>query len=193
MNRDKTDIPVRDDRPEEEAEVKIEQPRENNRPETEQPDEVTDWQAEADKYRDLYLRTKAETENMKRRLEKEKTDFIKFANESLIKDILPVVDNLERALKHSESSSNGDQGISEGVRLTYEGLKNALEKFGVKPVEAMGEPFDPNFHEAMMQRDDPEVEANTVLEEIQKGYLLHDRLIRPSMVVVSRKPADDGE
>jgi molecular chaperone GrpE len=132
-------------------------------------------------------------ENIKKRLEREKTGLVKFANENLVKDLLPVLDNLERALVHGNEARNNQEALLEGVRLTYEGLLNVLEKFGVTPVKALGERFDPNFHEAVMQKDDPDVEDNSVIEEVQKGYLLHDRLIRPSMVVVSRKPAAVNE
>lgn len=154
-------------------------------------EEEIDWRAEAEKNRDLLLRTQADAENMKKRLEREKADFLKFANENLIKDLLPVLDNLERALGYADKDVVDQEGVLEGVRLTYEGLRNVLEKFGVTPVSALGEHFDPNFHEAVMQKEDPDVEGNTILEEIQKGYLLNDRLIRPSMVVVSRAPAGD--
>ncbi len=157
----------------------------------EQIEEEIDWQAEAEKNRDLLLRNQADTENMKKRLEREKADFLKFANENLIKDLLPVLDNLERALGYADKDIVDQEGVLEGVRLTYEGLRNVLEKFGVTPVSALGEHFDPNYHEAVMQKEDPDVEGNTILEEIQKGYLLNDRLIRPSMVVVSRVPAGD--
>jgi molecular chaperone GrpE len=92
-------------------------------------------------------------------------------------------------LAHGSEVGNNQEALIEGVRLTSEGLFSVLEKFGLKPVSALGQRFDPNFHEAVMQRDNPDVEDNSVLEEVQRGYLLHDRLIRPSMVVVSRKPA----
>ena len=154
-----------------------------------------DWQAEAENYRDLCLRTQAEMENMKKRLEKEKSDFVKFANESMIKDLLGVLDNLERALTHAEQNreqaSDQASGLLEGVRMTYDGFWQALRKHGVKPVSAAGEKFDPRYHQAVMQREDAEAESGTVLEEIQKGYILHERLIRPSMVVVSQRPAGE--
>jgi molecular chaperone GrpE len=132
-------------------------------------------------------------ENMTKRQEREKADFLKFANENLIKALLPVLDNLERALVHASGEGKGE-ALAEGVRLTLEGLLGALEKFGLAPVNAAGEPFDPNFHEAVMQKEDPDVENNTVLEVVQKGYTLNDRLIRPAMVIVSRRPAEnDGD
>lgn len=150
-------------------------------------EKCVDWEAEAKKNLDLFLRTQAEMENMKKRLEREKNDFVKFANESLIKDLLPVLDNLERALEHAENNCAGEKGFLDGVKLTYEGLKSVLEKNGVKQICSAGEAFDPTYHEAVMQQENQDVDSNTVLAEIQKGYLLNERLIRPAMVIVSKK------
>ncbi|MFH1139530.1 MAG: nucleotide exchange factor GrpE [Pseudomonadota bacterium] len=154
-------------------------------------EEEKDWRNEADKFRDLYLRSQAEMENMKRRLEREKTDFFKYANHSLVKDLLPVLDNLERAVGHACSSGGAGDGLAEGIQLTIDGFRNVMERFGVKSISAVGEKFDPNFHEAVMQRESSEVEENTILEEVQKGYILNDRLVRPTMVIVSRRPAGE--
>jgi molecular chaperone GrpE len=107
--------------------------------------------------------------------------------------LLSVLDNLERALTHGDEARSSQDALVEGVRLTYEGLLSVLEKYGVTPISALGQRFDPNFHEAVMQKEDPNLENSSILEEMQKGYLLHDRLIRPSMVVVSRKPAAVNE
>lgn len=167
----------------------IEDPQEVEAEELEQPvEDEADWKVEAEKSRDLLLRAQADMENVKKRLEREKTEFLKFANENLIKDLLPVLDNLERALNHAREEGSDANGIAEGVQLTMDGFKNVLEKFGVAPIKAKGERFDPNYHEAVMQQESPDGEENVVLEEVQKGYLLNDRLIRPTMVVVSRKP-----
>lgn len=157
------------------------------------PEEQTDWEAEAREKQDLYLRAQADMDNMRKRLQREKVEFIKFANEHMMKDLLSVLDNLERALDHANADGVDPTSILEGVRLTYDGFMNVLEKFGVKPVTALGERFDPKLHEAVMQREDPDVEENTVVEEVQKGYIMNDRLIRPSMVVVSRRPPDEVE
>lgn len=175
-----------DDLKEETVEEHI--PGDEAEPESEAPPEEVDWRLEAEKNLDRFLRTQADMENMKKRLEREKADFVKFANEGLLKDLLPVLDNLERASKHADSTSGG-QGLEEGLQLTIDGFVNVFNKFGVKAVSALGERFDPNFHEAVMQREDPDLDDNTVLEVIQKGYLLNDRLLRPSMVVVSKRPA----
>lgn len=136
-------------------------------------------------YYDLYLRSQAEMENIKKRARKEKEDWIKFANETLIKEILPVMDNLEMAISHS-NDDNSLHALREGVELTLKGLKDSLAKSGLEEVKAQGEPFDPCFHEAVSELVDDNVKPGTVIHELQKGYILNQRLIRPSMVVVSR-------
>jgi len=135
---------------------------------------------------DRFLRLSAEFENFKKRMEKEKNDAYKFGTESLIKELLPVLDNLERAIDHGEAKD--PQGLLEGVDLTLKGLLTLLEKIGVSPVDASGKEFDPNLHEAVMVQEDAHHPAGTVLTQLQKGYTLHSRLIRPAMVVVSKRP-----
>jgi molecular chaperone GrpE len=146
-------------------------------------------QAEAKSNYDRLLRLTAEFENYKKRMEREMEGFRKFANESLIKEILPVVDNLERALD-IEYQKNEDalEGLREGVEMTLRGLLDTLEKFGVVPLEALGKPFDPNFHQAVSQEETDKYPDNTVSRELQKGYMLRDRLVRAPMVVVSKCP-----
>ena len=134
---------------------------------------------------DLYLRSQADIENIKKRFQKEKLDLIKFANESLIKQLVTVIDNLDKAIAHAHDG-NSVEGLKEGVELTSKGLMDILSKAGLEEVKAKGEPFDPNFHEAMFEREDDSVKPGTVLEELQKGYTLNDRLIRPAMVSVSK-------
>ncbi len=133
----------------------------------------------------LYLQ--ADFENFKKLKAKEKQDTLKYANEIIVKELLPVVDNLEMALKHAESTEDY-KGIHEGVKITLNEFLKVLEKAGVIPVEALGQKFDPNFHEAFYQEEREDVEPDTVVAELQKGYLLKERLIRPSRVGVSRKP-----
>ena len=135
---------------------------------------------------ELYIRSQAEMDNMKKRFQKEKEDFIKFSNESLIKQLLTVMDNLEKAVDHSQEGNSVD-ALREGVDLTLKGLMSILEKEGLEQIKALHEPFDPNFHEAVSEQEDESVEPGTVIEELQKGYLLRQRLIRPAMVVVSKK------
>ncbi|MFZ7113445.1 MAG: nucleotide exchange factor GrpE [Desulfatiglandales bacterium] len=139
---------------------------------------------------DLYLRAQAEMENMKKRAKKEKEDWLRYANETLIKELLPVMDNLENAITHSNSEHSFD-ALREGVELTLKGMKDSLMKSGVEEVKAQGEAFDPCFHEAVSELEDVSVKSGTVIHELQKGYLLNQRLIRPAKVVVSRGGGDD--
>ena len=151
-------------------------------------------QKEAKQEHENFLRLYADFENYKKRSAREIHDFRKFANESLIKELLPVVDNLERAIDSSNSTNEeSDKSITQGVDMTLKEILKLLEKFQTKPVKAMGETFDPNFHEAIGQEESEEYQDNIVIKEFQKGYLLHDRLIRPAMVMVSKhiKPPED--
>ena len=151
-------------------------------------------EAKAEENYERLLRMSAEFENYKKRSEREMDGFRKFANESLIKEILPIIDNLERALA-TQCDKNDDafRSFREGVEMTLKGLLDSLEKFGAVPLEALGEPFDPNFHQAVSQEESDQHPDNTVSQELQKGYMLGDRLLRPSMVVVSKKPAANEE
>jgi molecular chaperone GrpE len=144
--------------------------------------------AERDELKDRLLRVMAETENYKKRTEREKSEQLKRANESLLKDLLPVLDNLERALEHAIEDAGPGQAMTKGLELTYQELWKVLERHGVERVEALGQPFDPEVHEAMMQQEDPDHEPGTVIGEMQRGYLLSGRLLRPAMVVVSKAP-----
>jgi molecular chaperone GrpE len=135
---------------------------------------------------DLYLRSQAEIENLKKRYHKDQQGLVKFANESLIKQLLPVADNLEKAIDHSKNETSVD-ALREGVELTLKALMDVLQKAGVETIDAVGGPFDPNFHEAVSEVADDGVEIGTVLKDLQKGYMLNQRLLRPSMVIVSRK------
>ena len=134
---------------------------------------------------ELYMRTYAEMENIKKRGKKEREDLAKFANESLIKEILPAIDNLEKAISHANNDTN-ESGLVKGLEMTLDGLMKTLEKSGLKEVEAVGKSFDPNFHEAISQQIDDTVAQGHIIMELQKGYLLNERLVRPSMVVISK-------
>lgn len=134
---------------------------------------------------DRILRLAAELDNTRKRLEREKYEGISFANESIIRELVPVVDNLERAIEHGEKIE-GCEGILEGVRMTLKSFLDALAKFGANPFESVGQPFDPNRHEAVLQEESPEYPDMTVTREFQKGYTLKERLLRPAMVGVAR-------
>jgi molecular chaperone GrpE len=166
--------------------------------EVEKPEEATVEERLAQKEREAqenynkWLRTLAELENYKKRQEREKADLCKFAQESLIRGLLPVLDNIDRAIEHSRVN-NVPASFIEGLELARKSFWGVLQKNGVEVINTVGEKFDPNFHEAIMQQEDPEVEENTITSEAQKGYLLHDRLLRPSMVVVAKKSAIEEE
>ncbi len=140
---------------------------------------------------DRLLRVSAEFENFKKRTNKQVEDIRKFANENLLKELLNVVDNLERAVEAAKDNSSAG-ALLEGVNLTLASVRKLLERFKVQPVLALGEPFDPNFHQAMMQEESDDHPPNTVIRELQKGYLIHDRLLRPALVVVSKTGSQKG-
>ena len=141
---------------------------------------------EAEENYDRLLRVSAEFENYKKRTAREMADFKKYANQSLLRELLPVIDNLDLAIKAAaEASDNTDACLLDGVELTRKEILKVFENFHVEPIDALGKPFDPNFHEAVMREESDEHPENTVVNELQKGYLMHDRLLRPSMVVVA--------
>jgi len=140
---------------------------------------------------DRFLRASAELENYKKRTQKEMAEFRKYANASLVKELLGVVDNLERAIE-SSNGSNEEGQLSEGLDLTLKELLKIFKTFHASPIEALGKPFDPCYHQAMMQQETADQPENIVLNELQKGYMIHDRLLRPAMVVVSKLPAESG-
>ena len=143
--------------------------------------------AEAAANWDKYLRERADLENYRKRVQREKEEILKYGNESIILEVLPSLDNMERAIAHA--SEEGLSAIIEGVRLTLTTLTGALKKFGVTPLEgAPGTPFDPAFHQAMAQVECADQEPGTVVAEFQKGYLLNERLLRPAMVTVAIAP-----
>ena len=136
------------------------------------------------------LRLAADFENTKKRLERERDISLKYAEENILKELLPGIDNIERAMDQAQEV-NSIESLLEGVELTRDGLLATLEKFGVKAIESAGEPFDPNIHDAIAMEETDEMEPNFVLREFQKGYFYKDRLLRPSKVIVS-KPVGNG-
>jgi len=142
---------------------------------------------------DRFLRLSAEFENFKKRSERQMIDFKKFANESLLKEMLPVVDNLQLALESLKEKEDSGGGLHEGVELTLKEMLKILQRFGVEPIEAMEKPFDPSVHQAIMQEESDKHDEQTVIRELQRGYTIHDRLLRPSMVVVSKKTSTNQE
>ena len=147
---------------------------------------------EFDEFSAQSLRLQAEFENFRRRSLKEKQESFKFGHQNLVKDLLSAVDNLERALEHGAQNAGPEvRGILDGVELVHREFLGALAKHGVKEVEAEGKLFDPADHEAMGQVPNTEVPPNTVLQVLQKGYVIHDRMLRPARVIVSREAAQE--
>lgn len=135
---------------------------------------------------DRLLRVSAEFENYKKRTAREMAEFKKYANQSLLRELLPIIDNLELAIKAAAKAADAtDACLLDGVELTRKEILKVFESFHVEPIDALGKPFDPNFHEAVMREESDEHPENMVVNELQKGYLMHDRLLRPSMVVVA--------
>ncbi len=143
--------------------------------------------AQAKEYWDKLLRVQAEFENTRKRLEREKQDFVKFANEGMVIELLNILDDLERAVDLAESKHQDLPAFLKGVEMILAHLYEMLKEYGVRPIEAQGKSFDPNLHEALMQVEDKDRPENTVIEELQKGYLLNDRVIRTAKVKVSKK------
>ncbi|HEY6838042.1 MAG TPA: nucleotide exchange factor GrpE [Geobacteraceae bacterium] len=149
-------------------------------------------ETEAQENWNKFLRERADLENYRKRVQKEKEEILKYGNESLLVEILPVMDNMERALAHASEETL--TAVIEGVRLTHGMLLSTLKKFGVTPIEtSRGTAFDPAFHQAMQQVPCDDVPPNSVAEEFQKGYLLNERLLRPAMVSVACPAKNDGE
>ena len=147
---------------------------------------------EAEETYDRLLRVSAEFDNFKKRSTREMDEYRKFANQSLIKEMLSVVDNLELAMNSTNGHKAIDKDLLQGLEMTHKEILKVFEKFNVKPIDAIGQPFDPAFHEAVMQEETNDSPKNTVINELQRGYMIHDRLLRPSMVVVA-KPKENRD
>jgi molecular chaperone GrpE len=135
------------------------------------------------------LRAQADAQNARRRAEQDIEKAHKFGQERLVADLLPVVDNLERALASCNTDDEGIKPVIEGIQLTLKSFQDTLARHQVIAIDPLGEPFDPQLHQAMTMVPNPDVEPNSVLTVFQKGYTLHGRLVRPAMVVVSQQPA----
>lgn len=151
---------------------------------------LSEKEAEAKENYELFVRERAELENFKRRMQREQAESFRFANEPLVRDLLPVLDNLERAVSHAQGGGNG-QLLIEGVTLVVRSFVDTLEKYGVTRVSGKGELFDPAKHEAMAQVEIAEVAPNTVVDEYCPTYFLHGRLLRPALVTVAKVPAGE--
>lgn len=205
----------------EKVDIEIEDPTETDQPETPagetSSEQVADKESEGDQDQlpeedlesklkaaqdqaqenyDRLLRLSAEFDNYKKRTSREMRDVVRYANEKLLKELLSIVDNLERAIDSANQDSPSDASLVEGINLTLSEVMKILKRYDVQPVKALGETFDPAFHQAMMQQEVEDQPANMVVQEMQKGYVMHDRLLRPAMVVVSKAkdtPAQESD
>lgn len=157
-----------------------------------QEKDIASLEASLEAEKDRFIRLSAEFDNYRKRKQREIDEFKKFANETVFKQFLPVVDNLERAMNSAENTQDLNM-LLEGVKLTHKEILKVFQTFNVQQVEAENHLFDPNFHQAVTQKETDEVPENTVTDVLQTGYLLHDRLIRPAMVVVSKSTGDDTD
>ncbi|GAB6173329.1 nucleotide exchange factor GrpE [Paradesulfitobacterium aromaticivorans] len=146
--------------------------------------ELKEAKTQADDYYNRLQRLQAEFDNFRKRTLKEKEELVKYASERVVGELLPVIDNFERALEAAKNSQDF-AALAQGVEMIFRQLNGVLGKEGLAEIEAVGQAFDPNLHEAIMQVDSEEHPANTVVEEVQKGYYLKDKVLRPSMVKVS--------
>jgi molecular chaperone GrpE len=148
--------------------------------------ELDAQRAETERFRDLYLRERAEFENYKKRIHRDHAEAVRYAAAHLTRDLAEVIDNLERAVEHAQGGGNG-QPLVEGVRLVLQGALDVLARHGITRIEAAGQAFDPNRHEAVASEHVPDTEPNRVVRQFLPGYALHDRVVRPAKVSVSAK------
>ena len=149
---------------------------------------LPDLQEELLAAQDKYLRLAAEFENYKRRSQRDLSEAITFANESLLKNLLPVIDNLERAIQCGKDAGLNN-AVMDGIELTRKSFLETVEKLGLRQISSAGQAFDPSMHQAVAQVESSTLEPNMVVDEFQKGYFLHDRIARPAMVTVSKEPS----
>ncbi|MFZ5764219.1 MAG: nucleotide exchange factor GrpE [Thermodesulfobacteriota bacterium] len=161
-------------------------------PEESAADELARLRAQVTDLQDKLLRLAAEFENYRKRMERDRSIALKYAEEPVLKELLPFIDNLERAIEQGRKTHNADDLLA-GVELICKGLLTTLEKFSLAPLASIGQPFDPNVHEALAVEASSEVEPNCVLREFEKGYMYKDRLIRPAKVVVAKKDETAAE
>ena len=152
---------------------------------------LEDARSKADEHWNLYLRTQAEMENLRKRAERDVQNAHKFGIEKLIAELLPVIDSMEMGISAADKSDNAVAQFAEGMELTLKMFADAMQKVGISPVDPQGEAFNPDFHQAMSMQETADVDPNTVIAVMQKGYLLNERLVRPAMVVVSKAPAGE--
>lgn len=186
MKKDKKDINTEEEKnnkPEQETDELQDIPEEGEA-QMNKLQRIEELENEIAELKDKLLRRAAEFENFKRRTENDQLNLLKYAAESFIIKLLPVIDDFERSLQHIDSSKDVDS-IKQGLKLIYDKLMRVLDEQGVKKIESVGQPFDVNYHEALLQRKAEETAPHTVLDEIEKGYMYKDRVIRHAKVIVS--------
>jgi molecular chaperone GrpE len=167
------------------AEVEIDTP---DAGEDDLPKLLEDARGKADEHWDLYMRSQAEVDNVRRRAERDVQNAHKYGTEKFINELLPVLDSMELGLQAVNGDDEATRQLLEGMQLTLKMFQDAMTKFGVTVLDPQGEAFNPEFHQAMSMQESAEVEPNTVMAVMQKGYVLNERLIRPAMVMVSKAP-----
>ncbi len=160
----------------------------NNKDEKDRLKQVLD---ELDEYKDKYIRLCAEFDNARKRMEREKQEFVKYANEGILLDLLAIIDNLERSLDSVNKDSPDIKGLLKGINMVLSQAREVLLKHGVKPIEAKGKVFDPHCHEILMQEETDEFDEGIVIDEFQKGYYFNDRVLRTAKVKIARKKQED--
>jgi len=172
----------------------VQQNEEKKNKSTEEMDElskrVEELEKEVEENKDKILRKAAEFENYKRRTENDQLNLLKYTGETLIMKLLPAIDDFERSMQHMDDAKDV-KSIKEGLQLVYNKLMKILDEQGVKKIEAIGKPFDVDYHEALMQRKDESVPPHTVLDELEKGYMYKDKVVRHSKVIVSEETAQE--
>lgn len=168
-------------------EEEVNEAEESTAQETPAADEVSEvdhWKAQAEENHNRLLRTLADMDNLRRRVRKEQEDLAKYASQKVIENLLPALDNFERALA-ADKETLTVESLLQGVNMVYRQMVQVFEQEGLQPIEAQGTPFDPHKHQAVMQAEDPNYESGIVVEELQKGYVFKDRVVRPAMVKVN--------
>jgi molecular chaperone GrpE len=167
------------------------EPAEGAAPPPTEPDELTRLRREVEELRERNLRLLAEAQNTHKRAQREKQEALRFAESALAGELLHVLDNLERASDAANTATEA-RPVADGVRIVLEHFRKVLADREIRPIDAVGKPFDPTFHQAMLQQPSDEYPAGTVLQELARGYTMHERVLRPARVIVSTGPAAGG-
>lgn len=178
--------------PDEAEESEIEVAKDEAQAAPASPEEIEKIIQEKEEYYDRLLRVQADFDNYRKRVQKEQANLLKYGAENTLKEILPVLDNIERAVNSAREHNNSDSQLREGIEMVLSQFLGALEKLGVKPIETTGHPFDPNKHDALIRVHAPKEPEGAVVSEICKGYYLHDKVLRPAQVTVGTHEPVDG-